>query len=451
MVDKTRRNLLKGMGTGSTVAIISLSGCSGDSGDGTATEQPGGNGGNDTETTEGNQQEQVTLAVANWASGGAADSWETLLNNFVDQSDQVSDIDYETTPYEQFQNNMQTRLGAGDAPDVFYVNDIWFTDWASSGVLLNFDEPSSNDDEFSMDEVIEAPAQTYAYQGTQYALPHSASGINLHYNTAMFEQAGLDTESAPESWSELESACESLANADLDIVAPLYDDPNDGTVTLFWTMMVQKGGSVLNDDGSECVIASEENIEALEFLKTLRDAGYIALVSELDANAYDEAIGSQQVAMTNTGWWAVRSYESNYQDVNEDIVADHFPTPEDGERGTVLNSTGLTASAESDNTQSAYELVKYICYGEGAEFSLQNSMSTPPVEHLLDSDYFEEYPRIRLAVEASEYAQPLLYGDHTAQILDVTSSELEAVYLGNKSPQEALETAEETINTEALS
>lgn len=112
------------------------------------------------------------------------------------------------------------------------------------------------------------PEQVWAVGGgddARYTVPLDVHPLVLYYNKDLFAAAGID--GPPTTREEFDSAAAALTNDGVTGVAM-------GTAfqasTLFWTLLRQFGGTAFNEDGTEATYNSPEGVEALTYLRDLR-------------------------------------------------------------------------------------------------------------------------------------------------------------------------------------
>jgi raffinose/stachyose/melibiose transport system substrate-binding protein len=116
---------------------------------------------------------------------------------------------------------------AGKPPDVqFLWNGIYHMENAWLGYL----EPLNG---VISDEVLEKSGATAlsTFEGKQYRVGWYAIGMGVAYNKKLFEKAGLDADSPPETWDDLLAACEKLKAAG---AAPFGGGVKDGYLGEWW-------------------------------------------------------------------------------------------------------------------------------------------------------------------------------------------------------------------------
>lgn len=107
--------------------------------------------------------------------------------------------------------------------------------------------------------------------GNIYGLPHDAYGLGLMYNRELFEKAGLDPDSPPQTWEEVREYSK-IISSKLDGVDG-FNMRNEGGLAgwMLTTMMYTFGGDAeQNVDGKWVATYNNDGMKgALEFLHTL--------------------------------------------------------------------------------------------------------------------------------------------------------------------------------------
>jgi multiple sugar transport system substrate-binding protein len=164
-----------------------------------------------------------------------------------------------------------TLIAAGTPTDVFW-NRV-----RTSQVLIRREGslvdvlPLMKRDKLTQDDFWPSAVRAYSYKGGYFGLPTSASSNALYYNKEHFRQAGLGV---PE---ELEKQGRWTWDTLLDVARKLTGpEPTGGkkrfgflrptglvlTVQYMW----QNGGTPFSDDRTQCLLASNECVGAVQFL-----------------------------------------------------------------------------------------------------------------------------------------------------------------------------------------
>jgi multiple sugar transport system substrate-binding protein len=106
-----------------------------------------------------------------------------------------------------------SAIAGGDPPDIIMIHGARdFPAFAENGALMALDDLLKQDNIDPSKIWFPAEYDTYVWNGKTYALPY-ATGTGfflLFWNKGMFEAAGLDPETPPKTWSELEEFTEKL-------------------------------------------------------------------------------------------------------------------------------------------------------------------------------------------------------------------------------------------------
>ncbi len=402
--------------------------------------------GGDDDEPDGDVDEDALANMELELSGWAADDTESqllqeLVDDFEDEYD--AEVDYNPIPSE-YERQIQTQIGAGDVADVFYLDAEYYPSFADEDVLLDLTPYIEEDDEFDTDDFFEPLIDAFRYDDGLYGIPKDFSTLAMYYNERMLEDAGVNE--PPETWSELRTTLQAIKDEG-EVTYPMmeFDDAR-----IFWAFLYQNGGQVLTDDGSECVIASDENVEALEFLIDLMDDDLVGRPSETGADWHGGAIGSEEIAMAAIGPWALPAIENDHAEVDDDIGVSHIPIPEGGERATAAYTVSYSSSIHAENPDAAYTLIKYLTDDEGMASWAEQGLALSARESHEDLEYYENHPRRQTHLEAGEWSHVVSFGPNSQEIMNEINPQLEGAVSGEREPREALESAEDTVNEDIL-
>lgn len=434
-----RRNVIKGL----TVAGISgLAGCVGGGGD------DGGNGNGDGVDEEQLGEGDATLRFAGWGSGAEDEAVAEGLETFAEQNDDVA-VNYENVPWDNYNDRLQTQFGAGEEPDAFYINYAFSTQFVQEDLLVNLSE--AFDDDF-LEGFNQSVLDEYRMpDGNFYMTPFAYSPITLNYNRELLADVGYDE--FPETWSEFEDALVALRD-ETDVDYPYVEDGSGNQVAYIWrAWMFANGGRIMTDDNSECVVASDEAVEALEFFRDLRERDLIGTHEEIAAEDDEYALEDEQVAMATSGAVVASNVRQDYPDFYENnLRIARPPRPDDGEFGNEISGAGYAVSANSDHVDSAVDMVAYMLE-DGIVPYLESGVALPVREsHTEEIDLLAEDERYQTMVEMTDdpHIGSPHWGEHSTEISNTLHPQIEGVMHGEVEPREALERVENQVNNDVL-
>ncbi|MDR2898477.1 MAG: extracellular solute-binding protein [Spirochaetaceae bacterium] len=108
----------------------------------------------------------------------------------------------QSDPYGDWDAKYKTMFAAGNPADIFMVNNPDFPTFANSGNLLNMDTYAGAD---YFSKFFPGVQGMYQWQGANMGMAFTTDCRILWYNKAIFAEAGLDPESPPTTWAELQA------------------------------------------------------------------------------------------------------------------------------------------------------------------------------------------------------------------------------------------------------
>lgn len=435
----TRRHFVAA--TSATSAAL-LGGCLGGKSDGQSSGSDGQSGDTVTESDgTATPVPQSSLTLAGWAADDTeSELLKQRLSGFESAHDNV-DVSYSAVQA-KYKQKLKTQLGAGNAPDVFYVDASYFGSFAANDVLLSLDELEA-DEELDTSDFFEPLIDAFRHDGSLYGVPKDFSTLGLFYNTELFEQAGVE---APETWADLQEALAAVAKK-TDVKAPMMEY---GNARMWKAFLHQNGGQMLSDDGSEAVFASDAGVEALQFMLDLRNEGLLATPDELGSGWHGAGLGTEEIAAAVVGPWAFPFLAENHPEVDEKIDVAHLPIPSGGQKATSAYTVSYSVSGNTGSPAAARELVKGLTSSEGMQKWAEKGLALSARKSHQSLQFYEDNPRYKTLLEAGEWSMPVAYGPNSESILNRLHPELEGAMLGEQSAEEALTKAQEKINAEVF-
>lgn len=225
--------------------------------------QPG-EGGDDAEA------EAVTISVSNLPPATESATREAFLARVEEFQQANPNITIEPSEYEWDVTTFAAQLAGGTLPTTF---EFPFTDGQAMierGQLADItaevqELPYAGSFNPSVLEVAQDDS------GNIFAVPTTAYGMGLHYNRAMFEQAGLDPDQPPTSWTEVREAADAIAEATGQAGFAQMSQNNTGGWILT-TLTYALGGRMEEGTGDDvtATLNNDGTKQALELLRQMR-------------------------------------------------------------------------------------------------------------------------------------------------------------------------------------
>ncbi|WP_137284572.1 ABC transporter substrate-binding protein [Halorussus salinisoli] len=264
------------------------------------------------------------------------------------------------------------QISAGNAPEVIGLDVVQIAKFAELGALRDIGSFAS-DLEYRGDIFDPLREDFVTYDGKTYAMPFWIDLSMYYYNKEHFEEAGLDPENPPTTWDEY-----------LDANEQLGQNGNLGTASsyggfFYFPTAWSNGASLFNEDGTECVINSEEGAEALDFWVELNQSDYTTdLVSTGWQTAHDTFV-SGDASMVHSGGFALGYVNEQRPEMveNGNLGVAMLPAPDsETDRTSFLggNSIVITKQAAQNETNlsAAEEFVRWANTDEGMRVTVDN-------------------------------------------------------------------------------
>lgn len=398
-------------------SVIALTACN------SSSTEDGGNEGGQTEIT--------------YYSFSAMPDYENELEEMVAAFEEINPdikVNVELAPFDDYFTRLQTRIAGNEAPDVFELNYENFIQYASRGTLADLTEFIEKDDDFDPSQLNEQAFKAYQYDGKQYGMVESFSNVVMYYNKDLFDEAGLDYPTADWTWEDELEAAKKLTDPDKNIwgmYAPV-------TMNEFYKIAAQNGGTIFDEEGN-VTINTPENLETLEYMV---DKVVTHEVSPSPADLSGQSDGdlyqNGQIAMLHTGIWMFEAFKE--APFEWDIQLE----PGNKQKAHHFFANGLAVSADSEHKEAAYKFASFMSASdEAAKIRISSSWELPAItdENIL-SPYLEQAPPENRSVvfEALDSLVLPPASEEWSRISDITDQEFEKALLGDKTPQEVLET-----------
>jgi sn-glycerol 3-phosphate transport system substrate-binding protein len=336
-----------------------------------------------------------------------------------------------------------TASKAGNPPDVALLTaaDIWTA--ADEKIIISLESfVESEGGEAFLEPYFQAFLEDCDVAGGLYAIPFQKSTPIFYYNKDMFREAGLDPDRPPSTWTELKEYATKLVKKEGgNTVRWGVEIPIDQW--LLSAFIMQNGGLVNNQAGTETYLNSPEAIGALEFMRSLVAEGLMPARRLFGDSSADFVAGTTAMMYNSTGSLTFVRDSATF-----DWGVAYLP---ENVRRAVPTGGGqlvIMAGIPVERQKAAWEFIKWMTLPEQAATW---SMKTGYVAVRKDAfdvpemkAYVEGFP---FAIVAREQLQFVLVGEppatHAArQIARFMTDALEGAIAGMISAKDALNMAQ---------
>lgn len=275
------------------------------------------------------------------------EAFQEVIDGFNAQSDQY-EVTQQTVGWGEAYSRATAQIAADEAPDMLQAIPAFFTTIRETGAV----QPATEifNDLAEKHSFLPAMVEQYEWDGEVWAVPAWSMVEVLWYNVDHFEEAGLD---APETWSDVLNAAETLTTGDrYGIAVPAGD--SFATLQAIYTWMAVNDAFNIYDDACNPIVDTEETVEAFEFYNQL------VQYSPPDSPSYqwaevESALVAQRASMITFKGSFLRAWtEAGHSP--DSLAAVPIPVPDDGGVPTSLSySNAIMVMTDDPQKQEGIE------------------------------------------------------------------------------------------------
>ncbi len=372
---------------------------------------------------------------------------EVALWNHISENNILGDLDIEVVEVQS--DNYDTKLRAdlqSGGPDIFQgrAGAAWLSAFIDAGIVKPLPE--------SVDLSNIAPAALDAARGPDgelYGVPFAIQMQSFIYNTAIFEQNGIEV---PTSMEELDAAMARLSEAG---ITPISFGARSG----WWLNQVvgeTMTAGMISDEFAGRLISGEacftdpEFVGALETIKGWQDAGYInASAMDDDYGAMRTSVALGEAAMMLDGAWSTGPASPMYE-IDPDLQMGFFPVPGANGKVYAFGDGTYLINANSPNQEAAQRVLEFTTTQEFAELFVSQVGELPAFA----SDYEVADPLLAQVAElvannASSQTPFFAYSLNSGQPSygQLMETGLQALLSGSTTPADLAQTIQDGLNS----
>ncbi len=384
----------------------------------TATACGGGGGGG------GEGGGSARLAYALW-NPDQAPIMEDLAKEFQKEHPDI-EVSVQVTPFDQYFTKLQTAIGGGSGPDVFWLNAPNMALYASNDAVLPLTERIKEDD-VDLGAYPKSLVEIYTREDELYALPRDFDTIGLWYNKKLFDAAGVDYPTDDWTWDDVREAARKLTNEQkgvYGVAAPL--DTQQG----YYNTIAQAGGYVVSEDGTESGYDDPKTIEGLRFWPDLIQEGVSPTHQQMTDTEPKQMFQSGKVAMFYGGSWQAVSFRNDPAIANSIDVA---PLPAGEEDTSIIHGLGNAINVNTKNKDAAWEWVKFLGSKQAAQMTAESGIVIPAYEGT-QKGWLDAFPKYKLQafLDQVDDATPYPVTANTAEWQELERQLLPAAWTGKR-------------------
>jgi multiple sugar transport system substrate-binding protein len=370
--------------------------------------------------------------------------FRNLLDRFEHENPHIR-IKDETLPAstdEQHQFYAINLEGGSTDFDVLSMDVIWVPEFARAGWLLDM---SALLDRGERNAFFPGPIQAVTYKDGLYAIPWYIDAGLLYYRSDLLRKYGFPV---PKTWIALVKTAQAVTAKEKDLYGFIWQGKQyEGLVCNVLEYIWSNGGDVIRNNTP--VINSPENVEALTFMRDLMTM--YAITPPLVTTAIEEPtrhlFGSGRALFLRNWPYAWNIFNREGSAVRGVVGVAALPTFPGHKSASTLGGWQLGVNRYSRNPVAAEKLVRFLT-SAAAQKTLALTIGYKPTRKAMykDRDLLREQPFMASLYDIFMQARPRPVTPYYMIFTQVMQPEFSAALSGLKTPQAALDSAQQQID-----
>lgn len=362
-------------------------------------------------------------------------------------------IKMELFSYNDYWQKLPIAIASGAGPDMYLMTRPNLEVFANAGQTADITSYMTSSEALKKNasEVDAAIIETYQVDGKQMGYPLSYESTGIIFNKDIFEKAGVPLPSEIEdtwTWDDLREMAKTLTKREGDKITQYgYYVPAGRfpTFEFIWA----NGGELFNEDGTRCVIASEEGKEAIQFLADMMLVDQVSpTIAYTQSESSTDMFLSGKIAMMSLMNSSISNMINDIKDFEWD-VAEMPLNPKTGKRYASSNVLGYIINPNSKNIDACIAYLAFITSAEQQSLFAEKHVYIPANKNAQAAYFESDVPANLHAFErALSYAKPMVMSGYVpyAQTTNVITEALTNIYNGTYSVEEAWTDAQNQLN-----
>jgi len=358
----------------------------------------------------------------------------------------VEDLYNSVPSWGEYINSIKLRVASGQPVDVIYVAIEGARELIFQDIITPIDDIIASDAEMQRIVDLTEPALHNALKGPDgatYFMTREWNNMIIHYNTEMFEQAGLEPPAHDWKWNDFVETAVRLTSGEgadkiFGFAIPYF---NFGLAPWWHT----NNTATLTDDWSDSNLDDPKMLDSVKFVHSLiHEHGVSPDVA--GASPY-ELFQSGRAAMTGAGRWPVLGYiDSGFTTI------DITPWPQMESGTTVFGSGGFSLSKDTSVPDAAIEVIKAFMSDETQLAFTNLNTSLPATRSVTDNNpkFNEIPPSAHLFFDSLADIKPIPSPANFAEVEGIFMRNMDLIMGNSVTPEDGLNQAHTELSAAML-
>ncbi|WP_199035714.1 ABC transporter substrate-binding protein [Glycomyces salinus] len=365
------RRHLAAVAAGCAALLLLASACGGDG------------GGSDVDANVEGVDDGTTLTM--WTRAATEAQSQALVDEY--NATHENQVELTVIPTDDYQTRVGTAAGNQELPDMLSMDVVFAPRFTHAGAFADLTEYIDALD--FADDLAPSHIEVATVDDRKYMVPHTLDLSVLFYNKDLYREAGLDPEQPPTTLAEFAEHARAVGELGDDTYGTFFGGNCGGCyVFTWWPSLWAEGAEVMNEDGTESLLASPEAQEVYQTWKGLVDDGAVA-------PGYEEETGTTWVSYFPEGNIGVMPMPSTMLGLMpEDMDIGVAPIPGlTGGESTFVGGDSIGISSNSENRNQAWDFIRWTLEDETQIQVLAQNADVMARPDLAENEYTQDDPR----------------------------------------------------------
>ncbi len=385
--------------------------------------------------------------------GPLGEALTSLIDEFNTSQSEVFVNAINMGNYTALSQKMMASIQAGTQPDIVQAFEAWTAGLVNGGVIVPMQKFMDADADFTdadLADIFPVFINSNTIDDTLWTMPFNKSVRVLYYNKDMLFSNDLDPNIPPTTWAEFKAVCKKLTkDANNDGTPEIYGTTFPVSAWQFENLLLQAGGSIMNETYTNPLFDSPYGVEAINFLNDLLNEDKSAYLSTGYEGQTDFLAGKVGIVEGSS----VSLVYMRRNGINFNLGISAIPTYKT--KRSVISGTNVAIFKKEDKTKenAAWQFVKWFTdTKQTARWAAQtyympirrSSLNDSHLKQLLDDS-----PEIRSVfeqLESASFEPPIKEWYKTRKMIE--EKVLEKVFRGTLDAQTALKMTADEIRKE---
>lgn len=340
----------------------------------------------------GNNDGTTTISFFGWGSAEEQSNFQALVDQFMMDNPDIK-VAYTASASDSYMTTLKNK--GNQLPDVFYMPDYEFMQYADSGKLLALDSYVTEQEISSMWDL---STRMYRYDrdtfklgtGSLYGLPKDLGPYAICYNKDLLKSIikdknldiSLPDPNVPMTWDQFIKYLQAITGE--------YNNKNIYGIGYYELMaaVYSNNADFFSSDGKKETISDKNFVDAVQFIADLSTKYRVAPSADEQSsqNSFQRFL-NQGCVFTFMGPWDCKQF---WNDLTFEF--DLMPTPvgpAEGAKSTSwVGSVAYAVSAKSTKKEAAVRLAKYLACSEKSNImNYQLGQAIPSIREYAENQY----------------------------------------------------------------